>query len=218
MAGWRATAFVVVCLSVSANAYAKVAKVQLDRLAADADVIVIATVTGIERGIGGRIAEATVETVVKGDAEIATVHYVASPTWVCDTSDAVKGERVLLFLNDIKKEEPEWFRPVTRLKARARQLTHFYEIGWHGQGRLVIDSSQSAVEQAESHFDVDFAAYLKDRIGQDVHDILASVLGVLEAIDRDGIEGRASLMEGGEPTRINAHESGVPSGDAGGGE
>ena len=83
-----------------APASAKVAAVPLEELVTGSDEIVVATVTEVssESTSGPRTyASAVVARTIKGSLQ-GSFNFLASPTWTCDISDAVKGETVLLFL------------------------------------------------------------------------------------------------------------------------
>jgi hypothetical protein len=99
-------------ISFTAEATASVRDVTLKELAAKSDLIVIATVTKIEDGPEGlgrvdpgmpalKVATAQVNETWKGKP-VGEIRYVASPSWVCDTSVARKGEVVVLFLEKVK--------------------------------------------------------------------------------------------------------------------
>jgi hypothetical protein len=63
-----------------------------------ASVIVVAEVTGVsDEPSGLRVARARVKEAWKGSPG-SEVSFRASPTWACDTSTAVPGETILLFL------------------------------------------------------------------------------------------------------------------------
>ena len=90
-------------------------------LAKTSDVIVLArveSVTGHPSDLDRR-AKATVTEVWKGP-KTASVEFLASPTWVCDISDAKPDETVLLFL--VKGKEAGWV------------------INWAGRGRRPLRS------------------------------------------------------------------------------
>lgn len=69
----------------------------IEMLTKAAGVIVVARVEEVERERGHRVATARVLETWKG-APAEKVRYRASKTWVCDVSDAVVGETVVLFL------------------------------------------------------------------------------------------------------------------------
>jgi hypothetical protein len=66
-------------------------------------------------------------------------YFVAEPTWTCDTSDAVAGETVLLFLSRVREqtiERPNLGKPPVRVGA-AKQQALFY-IAHSGRGRMPV--------------------------------------------------------------------------------
>lgn len=94
----RCLGLIAIALAVPRAGTAKVASAPLVGLVVAADAIVVATVTDVsEDHAGTKLATATVEEALKGPAHRA-VRFIASPSWLCDSADAVIGERVLLFL------------------------------------------------------------------------------------------------------------------------
>ena len=99
----------------SAGASAEVAAVTFQNLAKGSDLIVIATVSKIETVVPDpnnhdyghgqfdtvEIATAQVVENLKGEP-VREVQYFATPTFVCDTSCAIQGERVVLLLEKVK--------------------------------------------------------------------------------------------------------------------
>lgn len=84
-------------LLLAAPLSAKVGSLSLAEMADASEVIVLAKVDSVSWLPWKRYATATIEEVWKGK-ETRTVEFLASPTWTCDVSEAVKGERVVLFL------------------------------------------------------------------------------------------------------------------------
>ena len=77
---------------------AKVGTVELADLVVRSDLILVARVEAvITPATGGRYANARVDEVWKGP-QMKAVEFNASPTFWCDTSNAVEGETILLFL------------------------------------------------------------------------------------------------------------------------
>lgn len=84
-------------LTVS-QSFAKVASIQFPDLVANSDLIVVAKVESVSsRLLGKKYAKARIAEIWKG-AKMERVEFLASPTWMCDISEAKKGETVLLFL------------------------------------------------------------------------------------------------------------------------
>jgi hypothetical protein len=126
----------VAVLGVPVTARAEVRTVAIEDLAARSELIVIAKVTKIEdapaefeRDDAGmpplKVATAHVLEIWKGKP-VREVRYIASPDWMCDTSHAEKGERVLLFLD----------------YAHWRKDRSFLSISHAGRGRLPIREVQ----------------------------------------------------------------------------
>ena len=99
--------FAIIVL-VAASAFAapavaaKVATVTLSELAQHAEFIGTVRVDRISRAfplVRRPRATATILESWKGQAE-GRVMFVAAPTWICDISDAVKGEETVVFIRD----------------------------------------------------------------------------------------------------------------------
>jgi hypothetical protein len=96
------TLFFTLCVFLCASpASAKVAAISIEELVAESDEIVVATVTELtpESVLRNQsvFARAAVKRTLKGSLT-GTFQFLASPTWTCDSSTAVQGETVLLFL------------------------------------------------------------------------------------------------------------------------
>lgn len=88
------------------TAEAKVARIDFRELVSMSDVIVVAKVESVSRSLSGnRNAFARVKQVWKGKPG-ANVKFLASPTWTCDTSTAIKGETIVLFLTRVMRLGP----------------------------------------------------------------------------------------------------------------
>jgi len=108
---------VLLTLASTFPLHAKVISLSLEELIKQAELIVVAKVEKVSSPIDDkRYAEAKVTEVWKG-AQTESVEFLASPTWACDVSDAVKGETVVLFL--IKSKQ-----------SRSYQIAH------SGRGRM----------------------------------------------------------------------------------
>lgn len=97
----------VTLLLCSQAAQAKISAQSVAQLIQSSDEVVIATVTDVsepESSTGeARLATAEAQRTLKG-APVRTVRFYASSGWICDTSHAVVGETVLLFLNGPTEE------------------------------------------------------------------------------------------------------------------
>jgi hypothetical protein len=107
---------VVLCLGSST--LARVADLSLAELVKESELIVVARVIAVEDGPANtkrhnreypslKVATAQVLETWKGQAQ-REVQYVASPTWLCDTSYAAKGEKVVLFLTSWPGSRSFW--------------------------------------------------------------------------------------------------------------
>jgi hypothetical protein len=105
--------------------FAKVASIRFEELVESSDLIVVAEVDSVNRSLLKRYAQARVTEVWKG-AETASVEFLASPTWTCDISAAIEGERVVLFLTQGK-------RPGS------------YTIAYSGRGRMPLRTVDGVV-------------------------------------------------------------------------
>jgi hypothetical protein len=106
---------------VVASPYSAV--VSAEKLLAEAQLVVLADVVSVtvvrDSGTMSHLATARVLETWKGPSR-TTIRYLGSPTWYsCDTSDAGAGERVVLFLSQVKGEAYP-------------RITHF------GRGRLPV--------------------------------------------------------------------------------
>jgi hypothetical protein len=103
----------------ASQACARVIPPRIAELVENSELIVAAKVESVSgwNFIGNRRAKATVTEVWKG-AKVDSVEYRVSSTYVCDISDAKKGETVLLFL--VKDEKGGWV------------------IAWSGRGRMLL--------------------------------------------------------------------------------
>jgi hypothetical protein len=92
----------VALLFCSQVAQAKISAQYIAELIQSSDEVVIATVTEVSEASpstgGFSVATAETKRTLKG-VPVRTVRFYASPGWICDTSHAISGETVLLFLN-----------------------------------------------------------------------------------------------------------------------
>ena len=121
-------------------ASAKVAGTSLQGLVMQSDVIVLAKVVRAERIEGVFVAVLSVEMTFKGpDAETWAV--AATPTWTCDVSSAVVGERGLFFLAPYRSQPAtSRYEPGPHLleQVAGRGLGPLHSITYHGRGRMPV--------------------------------------------------------------------------------
>ncbi len=122
--------------AVATSASAEVKQVEVEDLAERSELIVIAKVSKIEdapaqfeRDDAGmpqlKVATAQVLETWKGKP-VPEVRYIASPDWMCDTSHAEEGERVLRFLT----------------YAHWRKDRSFLSISHAGRGRMPLSEAK----------------------------------------------------------------------------
>src|SRR5215218_5711244 len=80
------------------DALGKVASTTLKELTLPADAITLAKVERVEKLSGRKVATATVLRPLKALEAGSRFRFLAEPTWTCDSSTAIAGEVVLLFL------------------------------------------------------------------------------------------------------------------------
>lgn len=133
------------CIAVSASANYKVATISLEALAKQSDAIVIAEVTEIVTRAGVRVAIAKVLESVRPGSPTGKIEFIAEPTWTCDISSAVVGERVLLYLDKVRKGARVTMLKQDLAKAASKSRNAgrtLYALGHSGRGRLVLTKSR----------------------------------------------------------------------------
>lgn len=119
----------------------KVATITVNELYKQSKVIVLAEVESITFVAKTKIATAKILKTYKGKPVGQTVKFVAQETWACDISNAIRGEKVLLYLVSttagIKDEGV-----TAAAKELATKGAMLYSIGHSGRGRLPIDPSK----------------------------------------------------------------------------
>jgi hypothetical protein len=103
----------------ASSAYGFVQPPQIEELARESELIVVARVESVsgKAGDDDRRAKALVSEVWQGP-KVATVEFHASPAWVCDIAGAEPGETILLFLTDNRNG--------------------CWRIAWSGRGRMPV--------------------------------------------------------------------------------
>lgn len=143
------TLFVLLLLFGAANSvHARRMEMSLEELARHSQVIVSAQVKMVSTIGGMKVAEATVVRSIAGEnvKEGMKLTFIAGRTWACDTSHAVAGETVLLFLTQLDREKPdpllkEFLNERPQFDAeytRQYDKTPFFRIANSGQGRLEV--------------------------------------------------------------------------------
>ena len=129
----------VVALSwLAIGVQAKVATISIGELARASDLILVAEVQRVEVKAGVQVARVRVIRFIKGEAE-CPIAFVAEPTWTCDTSAAVPGERVLLYLTAAVAPQERTMngKNVGAVQASCkREGTQLYVLSHSGRGRI----------------------------------------------------------------------------------
>ncbi len=120
----RALLAILLALVTASQVVGKVARIPVEELVRQSDLIVVAKVESVTRPlVGKKYATAKVTEAWKGSS-LKAVRFLASPTWTCDSSTAQKGETVVLFLTEGKKP-------------------HAFQIAGSGRGRMPISTAGS---------------------------------------------------------------------------
>lgn len=138
------TIFAVLGLScLSINLQAKVATLSLDELARKSDLILIAEVERVEVKADVKIGRVRVIRFIKG-ATKSPIAFVAQRTWTCDMSEAVSGERVLLFLTSASSQKGKTMfgQNLNAVQASCkREGAQLYVLSHSGRGRIRLSLS-----------------------------------------------------------------------------
>ncbi len=139
-------------ISLSALANAKVGTIDLSELARRTSIVVIADVRTVETIGGVKIASADVVSRVKGKP-VSQVFFVAQPTWNCDISRAAPGERVLLFLDEIRAPRNGSPELQSAIQEIARRGDSLYLIAHSGRGQIPLRKAHGWSASVEHKFD-----------------------------------------------------------------
>ncbi|MGI8922645.1 MAG: hypothetical protein ACR2HJ_01165 [Fimbriimonadales bacterium] len=141
---WKLRSITLLLTAVSL-AYARVATIDLGQLARLSDLIVVGEVAAIQKVGGVKVASVKTISFVKGVAE-CPIAFVAEPTWACDTSAAVVGERALLYLSPVpilKKRAMNGQNLSGLVSACKRKGVILYVLSHSGRGRIPLKFSGS---------------------------------------------------------------------------
>jgi hypothetical protein len=126
-------------IAFSSFAFARVGTIDVGVLARESEVVVVGTVTYVGNVGGVKVAFVDRTEFIKGFA-FDRIAFVAEKTWACNTSSAVVGERVLLYLEEIPDSRLA-FRELDLVgakKACARTGTSLFSLGHSGRGRIPL--------------------------------------------------------------------------------
>jgi hypothetical protein len=128
--------FALFFLASADSARAKVGGMTLKEMIKYSAYIVVARVESVKVVDGIRVARAVPQQEFKGERGQKPFYFVAEGTWRCDTSTAVEGETVLLFLSRIKDnvvKRDMIGKPVARVKVEP-----LFSITHSGRGRMPV--------------------------------------------------------------------------------
>jgi hypothetical protein len=138
-------------LALTTTAHAKVARVELSKMAISADLVFIGEVGTVHEMAGVSVAMVRVIEDLKGGAP-PVAYYLAQPTWICDTSAAQAREKALFFL-DKSDVRPEVQMPSGDFKRRPRRFQKdlhrlmgpgdLFVLAHSGRGRMPITAKIS---------------------------------------------------------------------------
>ena len=144
--------FVLIIFMVAAPALARVMSMPFKDAIAHSELIVSGKVIQViecyqdfDRG-NIKIAELEVTQILKGNSQVKRIHFWASPTWVCDISDARDGETLVLLLVQ-SKERFSADKQFSKNSIEEHLRTYMngrplYDIVQSGGGRMIINSTQ----------------------------------------------------------------------------
>jgi hypothetical protein len=132
-------------VGVAARLHAKVGSVEFAALVKASDVVVLGNVVDVSTVDGVKVARVKVIETYKG-TKVDQLFFLAQPTWICDISEAMKGETALLFLTAYedrwKGSELILLKPLPTREAlqRAGVGQAMFQIVDSGRGRMPLRS------------------------------------------------------------------------------
>jgi hypothetical protein len=156
---WLVALVAWLCFPVGSRAEVKKGKVE--DLAANSELIVIAKVSKIEDAPASlerddpsmpplKVATAQVLETWKGEP-VREVRYLASPDWMCDTSHAEKGERVVLFLTHTHWRKDRSFLSISH-SGRGRMPVRKVEGKWYAavQDEVILPAGTPTISEQKT--------------------------------------------------------------------
>jgi hypothetical protein len=122
----RLTLLLFLVFSSAVVCFADAGTRTLEEMIQRSKYIVLARVARVKIVDNVKLAELDVSGVLKGDSGVERLYYWASPSWVCDVSDAQPGEEALFFILDTDigvprtKEKISFIKMAHSLKKGAR--------------------------------------------------------------------------------------------------
>jgi hypothetical protein len=137
----RVTSLFALLATAVSTAHGRVGSTTLKALTVYSDGIAVAKVERVEKVGGVSVATAKVVHPLKGLRAQQQVAFLAEGTWTCDTSYAVVGETVLLFLQRPGAHFQEFIRNRPQFQQeRTSRLSSlpFFQIAYAGRGRMPL--------------------------------------------------------------------------------
>lgn len=88
------------CVGLATMAHARVGTIDIGELRQLSSLVVLGHISSVKEIDGVKVAMIKPQKFLKGQAT-GPIAFVAEPTWTCDMSTAVSGERVLLYLSPL---------------------------------------------------------------------------------------------------------------------
>jgi hypothetical protein len=133
----KRVSLILILILISVNfCFANVIPIKLEEMIKKSDYIIVGKVTKVELIKGEKYAEVQVFETLKGNPNVSQIYYSASPSWICDSTNAEIGETALYFLRtSLAKGES-----VSKLPKRLAALLQgepLYGIEHSGRGRMI---------------------------------------------------------------------------------
>ena len=134
----RRSSFLPILLFISASpCFADAGTMKLGDMIQRSSFIVLGKVSRVKVVDGVKLAELEVRRTLKGDPSVTRLYYWASPSWVCDVSDAKVYEEGIYFLwyPEVSKPSTEHMQFLKRAHSFTQGAT-VYLLEHSGRGRL----------------------------------------------------------------------------------
>lgn len=119
----RVFLMLILTLAAASPCFADAGTMKLKDMARRSEFILMGRVSRIKFVDGVKLAEIEVVRTLKGNPRVTRLYYWASPTWVCDVSDAEVGEEGLYFLWNLDKRLSQPNQAHLRFLEKARNFT-----------------------------------------------------------------------------------------------
>lgn len=135
----RRLTFLLLWAFISASpCFADAGTMKLEDMIQRSKYVVLGKVSAVNVVDGVKLAEIEVTRTLKGDSGVTRLYYWASPSWMCDVSDAKVFEEGLYFLwyPEVSKLTKEHLRLLRRAHTFTQGMT-IYLLVHSGRGRLI---------------------------------------------------------------------------------